>query len=322
MYKILIVGEKWSACNPELGFSSIHHNFIGSLSSTGLAEIKTFFYDAYVHDTHKRCDSALLEKCRQERPDFVILRLVRGTDLNPSLETLGEIRQQTTAKVASIHSDTHDQIAANWMNDVSRHVDLIVVQDCYSVYPKHISDTASFIDLWTPQDPSIFCLPDADDRSIDVSFMGRVDRYTDRKIFIAMLQEHRINVVQKGGLSEHQFSIGAYANHLRRSRIALNFSRPVFDEPNHHCKGRTIETTLCGALLMEQENPETKKWFRPGMDYVSFTDERDLVAKVNYYLTHEEERRRIATNGHMIASTRYSADQYWRTLLGRLIRRE
>ena len=73
MYKILIVGEKWSACNPEFGFSAIHHNFIGSLSSTGLAEIKTFFYDAYVHDTHQRCDSALLEKCRQERPDFVIL---------------------------------------------------------------------------------------------------------------------------------------------------------------------------------------------------------------------------------------------------------
>ena len=86
-------------------------------------------------------------------PDFVILRLVRGTDLNPSLDTIGEIRQQTTAKVASIHSDTHDQIAADWMNDVSRHVDLVVVQDCYSVYPKHISDTASFIDLWTPQDP-------------------------------------------------------------------------------------------------------------------------------------------------------------------------
>ena len=136
---------------------------------------------------------------------------------------------------------------------ISRHVDLIVVQDCYSVYPKHISDTASFIDLWTPQDPSIFRLPDEDDRPIDVSFMGRVDRYTDRKIFIGMLQEHRINVVQKGGLSEHKFSISAYANHLRRSRIALNFSRPVFDEPNHHCKGRTVETTLCGALLMEQE---------------------------------------------------------------------
>ena len=209
MYKILIVGEKWSACNPEFGYSALHHNFIGSLASTGLAEIKTFFYDAYVHDTHQRCDSALLEKCRLERPDFVILRLVRGTDLNPSLDTIGEIRQQTTAKVASIHSDTHDQIAADWMNDVSRHVDLVVVQDCYSVYPKHISDTASFIDLWTPQDPSIFRLPNTDDRSIDISFMGRVDRYTDRKIFIAMLLEHGINVVQKGGLNENQFSLSA-----------------------------------------------------------------------------------------------------------------
>ena len=118
--------------------------------------------------------------------------------------------------------------------------------------------------------------------------MGRVDRYTDRKIFIAMLLEHGINVVQKGGLNENQFSISAYANHLRRSRMALNFSRPVFDEPNHHCKGRTIETTLCGALFDRTREPRNKKWFRPGIDYVSFTDERDLVAKVNYYLTHEE----------------------------------
>ena len=54
------------ACNPEFGYSALHHNFIGSLASTGLAEIKTF-YDAYVHDTHQRCDSALLEKCRLER---------------------------------------------------------------------------------------------------------------------------------------------------------------------------------------------------------------------------------------------------------------
>ena len=320
MHKILIVGEKWSACNPEFGLSTIHHNFIGSLSSTGLADIQTFWYDAYAHETRQRCDGALLEKCCLERPDFVILRLVRGTDLNPSLETLGKIRQLTNTKIISIHSDTHDRIAAKWMNDVSRHVDLIVVQDCYSVYPKHISETGSFIDLWTPQDPSIFRLPDADDRSIDVSFMGRVDHYTERKIFIGMLQEQQINVVQKGGLSEHQFSISAYANHLRRSRIALNFSRPVFDEPNHHCKGRTIETTLCGALLMEQENPETKKWFRPGVDYVAYTNERDLVAKVDYYLTHEEERRRIAAHGHRTASTRYSADQYWKIVFGRLAR--
>ena len=35
-----------------------------------------------------------------------------------------------------------------------------------------------------------------------------------------------------------------------------------------------------------------------------------------------KERRRIATNGHMIASTRYSADQYWKTLFGRLMRKE
>ena len=318
MYKVLIVGEKWDSCNPEFGLSALHHNFIGSLNSTGLAEIQSFFFDEHVHQSQSLCDEALLNFCYQERPDFVILKLVRGTDLNPKFETLSKIRQNSGAKLISIHGDTHDKFSADWMLGLSRIANLIVVQDCYSVYPKYISDTSLFLDLWTPQDPTIFYKAKEDIRTIDVSFIGRVDRYPERKLFLGNLEHNGIDVIHKGGTTEHHFPIRDYANHLRQSKISINFSRPVFDEPNHHCKGRTLETTLCGALLLEQKNPETKKWFKPGVDYVEFTEERDLVQKVYYYLTNDKERREIAAHGNTTAANKYSAKNYWKTLFQKL----
>ena len=43
--KVLFVSEKWVDCNPARGLSSVHHNFIGSLRATGLADISCFFID-------------------------------------------------------------------------------------------------------------------------------------------------------------------------------------------------------------------------------------------------------------------------------------
>jgi spore maturation protein CgeB len=37
--------------------------------------------------------------------------------------------------------------------------------------------------------------------------------------------------------------------------------------------------------------------FQDGHDLVKFTDRHDLVAKVQYYLAHSEERRAIAAQG-------------------------
>ena len=81
------------------------------------------------------------------------------------------------------------------------------------------------------------------------------------------------------------------------------------------CKGRVIEATLSGALLFEQENPETERWLKSGTHYVSFGDERDLLDKVKYYLAHEDERAALAQAGHRHAAQKLSADVYWRNVI-------
>ena len=76
-------------------------------------------------------------------------------------------------------------------------------------------------------------------------------------------------------------------------------------------QGRIFEATLCGAMLLESDNPETELWFEPMVDYVPFVNETDLVEKAKYYLEHDDERERIASNGHQKAKKMYNCERFW-----------
>lgn len=52
----------------------------------------------------------------------------------------------------------------------------------------------------------------------------------------------------------------------------------------------------CGFLLSNYQ-PELAQYFIPDEDFVYFEDEKDLLNKINYYLTHDKERITIAQNG-------------------------
>jgi spore maturation protein CgeB len=126
-----------------------------------------------------------------------------------------------------------------------------------------------------------------------------------------------IKVHVGGGQREQPVPVKQYADMFKRSKIVLNFSRHAYGYYQH--KGRVFEATLCGALLLESENPETEKWLIPMRDYVPFKDEADLVDKVTYFLAHESERQRIANNGCSKATEKYTGETFWRTILSRLV---
>ena len=68
-------------------------------------------------------------------------------------------------------------------------------------------------------------------------------------------------------------------------------------------------------MLLEQSKPETERWFTPGIHYIPFENERDLIEKAHYYLDHEDDRQAIAKAGHDFAAENYSAEKYWRLIL-------
>lgn len=61
---------------------------------------------------------------------------------------------------------------------------------------------------------------------------------------------------------------------------------------------RVFDIMGCGGFLLTNYQADMFELFEPDKDFVYYTDYDDLLAKVEYYLTHEEERKRIAQNGY------------------------
>ncbi len=61
---------------------------------------------------------------------------------------------------------------------------------------------------------------------------------------------------------------------------------------------RCMDILGAGGFLLTNYQEDFLRHFVPGEDYVYFEDEADMLAKIEYYLSHEEERAAIARNGH------------------------
>jgi spore maturation protein CgeB len=86
-----------------------------------------------------------------------------------------------------------------------------------------------------------------------------------------------------------------YATVLQTAKIAINVL-------NMQCRfgsnTRTFEATGCGAfLLTEYTREQAEDLFIEGQEIACFRSAEDLREKVQYYLSHEDERQRIAVAG-------------------------
>lgn len=61
---------------------------------------------------------------------------------------------------------------------------------------------------------------------------------------------------------------------------------------------RAMDIMGAGGFLMSNYQEDFLRHFTPGEDFVYFESDGDLLDKCDYYLKHEEERSRIAKNGH------------------------
>jgi len=306
---VLFVTEKWCDCNPEKGLSNNDHNFFGSLESTGLSTQDHFFFDEYCLEHGSHCDEALLQYCISTRPTLLAYTWC-DSSYCPLLTTLHFIRTRLHIPVVAIWWE-----AVEMIGKAIPYVDLNVNLSGHTL-PWIVEQEKNLL-LWTPQDPRVF-LDRRKNRDIDVSFIGSVRKshYVDRHAGLAALKNSGMHVFRAGGQREKPVSIQEYASFFQRSKITLNFS--LGSDGVHHFKGRVLEALLCGAMLLEQTNPETPIWFTPFTDYVPFEDTDDLIEKVRYYLGNEDERQLIATHGHAKAQELYNAMAFWNRIFARV----
>ncbi len=79
---------------------------------------------------------------------------------------------------------------------------------------------------------------------------------------------------------------------------------------------RVLDIMACGGFVLSNWQPEIADYFEEGEEIVTFDSVEDCLEKIAYYLTHEEERSRIARNGRRKVQKEFS----YKTGLERLFR--
>jgi hypothetical protein len=264
------------------------------------------------------------------RPDVIFYfspSLSRSTK-NPRLETINWMRHLTGAALVTICLDLAKPYYQNTIKLLAGACDLVVTTDVPADDElRHLARDRVMMG-WHVVDTSAF-EPIGQTRDIDISFIGKYDgHYQYREPYLKHLTDNDVDLYLAGSTAGRFLSNDEYADVMRRSKLALNFSgfelastwdfhpltlRDHLDSGEcHHLKARVFEVMESEALLLESENSVITQWFEPFVHYVPFSDRADLLEKTRYYLEHEEERRAIAEAGRRKVRESYGAENFWR----------
>ncbi len=313
----LFIGDKWCAGTKKFGTAEFETTVRNSLKTTTLAEVATFHFDEYYAKFGKIGGAVLLELCDRadmKTPDFVCLIMYElpGHRAHvPSLATIQGIANRNIPIVA-IWGDLHQNAQVRVVDVIAPYVTINIYPGPYSKAHPSIKKHDTFIYLWPPKDQRIF-KDRGFNRDMRLVHMGSINE--NRMCMINYLFDHNIPVVIRGGeRGGDHISAFEYAKILNKAKISLS----ITDHTPTIMTGRMAETMFCGVMLLQQENSELEKLYIPSVDYVSFTTHEDMLEKAKYYLSHKEEREKIAKNGHDKAITQYSAKKFWQIILDKL----
>ena len=81
---------------------------------------------------------------------------------------------------------------------------------------------------------------------------------------------------------------------------------------------RTWYTLGCGGFLLTAYTPKLEELFGRGKELDWFETIAECCAKIDYYLQHDGERRKIARAGYQLAHAEYSYDKMVARIIGDL----
>lgn len=75
--------------------------------------------------------------------------------------------------------------------------------------------------------------------------------------------------------------------------VNTNSTRIMASSPNP----RTFEIMLCGTLQLTDIRSDLGRFYTPGVEIETYSSPEEMMAKIDHYLKHEDERRNIALRG-------------------------
>ena len=154
----------------------------------------------------------------------------------------------------------------------------------------------------------------------DVAFIGRPNT-PERAEFIQVLAKKYDLKLWGSGWEKYGLRVSAadvYASEYRKicagAKIILGWNiDPTIDL---YFSNRTWYTLGCGGFLLTAYSPSLEELFGMGKELDWFETVEECCERIEYYLQHDEERKKIAEAGYQLAHNEYSYD----TMVNRIIK--
>lgn len=289
--------------------------FEAQRESRGLAYIRRFvsqpIYERLLEPNARRASKIILDSADQLKPDIIWLEWPRM--IPPS--TLIELRKRhPNVIIASYQDDNPFGVRRFAKYSWQRFFDAIPYYDIHLV--KRQSDVAEYMalgakkvevhqtgfseDLYFPEPvapetvchPVIFVGTALDHR---VGFLDRLTGELGVEVNIYGKRWERTPLYTNRKHLLHGFlSETGYRQSVCGAKIALGFvSHSNLDE----YAGRTFEVPACGTLFLVERTPAQQEIYVEDKEVVFFDTLEECRDKIHYYLSHDEERERIAAGG-------------------------
>lgn len=226
-----------------------------------------------------------------------------------------------------IYSHNLGYVDPNFLNQIKDRVKLIVGQIAcpvplwrnFAPYDLIITSFPHYVPMFKRKsikseylqlcfEPRVLRTIPAQKRIYDVTFIGGISRAHKQGFKLLNDLANRIKIDVWGyGKEELDPKSNLYKYHhgeawgkdmyklMLQSKITIN--RHIDVAKNYANNMRLYEATGCGVLLITDHKDNLNQLFKEGKEVVSYTSQDDLVNKIWYYLTHDDQRMKIAAAG-------------------------
>jgi glycosyl transferase family 1 len=234
-------------------------------------------------------------------------------------KVLGKIRDEYGTLIVNIGLDDRHQywgrkVNGEWWGTYGLipYLDLALTAapECVEWYQKEGCPALFFPEA---SDPDIFHpMPELPKRH-EVCFVG--SRYGIREKIVTGLRKAGVRVTAYGaGWEDGRLDTHDVPQLFAQSKMVLGVGTIGHCEDFYALKMRDFDGPMSGSCYVTHDNPDLRLVYKVGEELVSYRSADDCVEKVRWYLSHEDERERVARAGH----ARALADHTWEKRFNKL----
>src|SRR5215472_4408272 len=249
-------------------------------------------------------------------PDILLAQTWAGY-VNPKV--LGEIRDEYGALIINIALNDRHQYWGRKVNGEWRgtyglipYLDLALTAapECVEWYQKEGCPALFFPEA---SDPDIFHPMPELPKLREVCFVG--SRYGIREKIVTGLRKAGVQVAAYGaGWEGGRLDTQDVPRLFAQSKIVLGVGTIGYCEDFYALKMRDFDGPMSGSCYVTHDNPDLRLVYKVGEEVVTYRSVGDCVEKVRWYLSHEDERERVAQAGRERALTGHTWEKRFNDL--------